>query len=155
MLHQLVLKCSSFSSATKSYHISYERVPISGTLSYPPLHTIPMLLQLPGTNYPTNNSPCIPPFLPSQGNIVMPVNKPSTLRTPTGNKAYLFYHPNSAIICTSATSIVDHTPKSPQPTSQSAPLPIDPPNHLNEINSELNTRSQTCPTPLLQHPRFH
>ena len=115
----------------------------------PPPPPSPMLIQSPGTHYPNNNLPWIPLLLPSQVNIVRPVNVPSTLWTPVGNAAYLFYHHSSIRKCTSKTSIKNWLAELSQPTSQSIPLPTYPSGHLSNSNNLLKIRIQPIPVPLL------
>ena len=85
------------------------------------------------------------PHWPSQDNIVMHVNVPSTLRTPAGNMAYLFSHPISANRCTSTTLIMAKLPKFFHKTPQSTPIPTDTPGNLNNRKNSLNNHSQISP----------
>ena len=87
-------------------------------------------------------------MLPSQDNIVTPVNGLSTLYKTSGNAACLFYHPRFVRNFSNKTSSMDLHPSFPQPTHHFSPLNSSPPDHVNIIN--------TCSQPNLplmyQHP---
>ena len=111
-----------------------------------------MPLQFPGPQYPTRNSPCTPPLLLLQDNIMIHVQILSTFQTPAVKESYLSYHPRSIIKCINTTSSMEIHQNYPLLTHHFYPSPPLPPSTTSTPVTKQKTYGCNNTPPIHEHP---
>ena len=147
-MYRTILLTETHTTSTLSANIALYKFPSWKTFQIPRIKTLPltMLLQLPMLHYSTRNSPWTPSYLLLQENIVMHMNWPDILNTPSGNEPEIYCHTTSVRKCTNKTSNMELHQKYPLLNHQFFTLSIAPP------TNNINTHYQPETIRLCKHP---